>query len=62
MSALRKALTDSTTIITEGSNGNGLNPGQSHSIRTYVPELFTDTANWCVGQPQRTEMTPRDGV
>ncbi|MGH8526090.1 MAG: RHS repeat domain-containing protein, partial [Gammaproteobacteria bacterium] len=46
---------DSTTTVTEGTGGNGLNPGQSFSFRTYSATLFNDFPNWCIGRPASTQ-------
>jgi YD repeat-containing protein len=48
---------DSTTVITEGSNANGLNPGQTYTQRTLLPlaNMFTDTADWCIGRPGKVQ-------
>jgi RHS repeat-associated protein len=46
---------DVTTTRVEGNNANGLNPGQSHSARTYIPSVFNDTTNWCLGRPNTTQ-------
>jgi RHS repeat-associated protein len=47
--------TDSTTTVVEGTGANGGGPGRTHTLRTYVPELFTDVTNWCIGRPARTQ-------
>jgi RHS repeat-associated protein len=48
-------VTDSTTTVTEASTGNGLNPGQSHTLRTWHSALFNDFTNWCFGRPATTQ-------
>jgi RHS repeat-associated protein len=53
---------DSTTTVTEGSNANGLNPGASHSLRTYSPTLFNDFTNWCFGRPTSTQQINSHGL
>lgn len=46
---------DSTTTVTEASTGNGANPGQSHTLRTWHSALFNDFTNWCFGRPITTQ-------
>jgi RHS repeat-associated protein len=46
---------DVTTTRVEGNNANGLAPGQSHSARTYLPSVFNDETNWCLGRPNTTQ-------
>lgn len=46
---------DSTSTILEASTANGLNAGQSHSIRTYHSSVFNDFGNWCFGRPAVTQ-------
>ena len=55
---------DSTTVITEGSTANGLNPGQTHTQRTFLPlaNMFTDTANWCIARPGHVQQIGSHGL
>ena len=46
---------DVTTTTTEVATG--LYPASSRTERTYHSQTFEDTANWCIGRPQRTEIT-----
>jgi RHS repeat-associated protein len=48
---------DITTTATEASGANGSNPTQSYTSSVYLPvaNIFTDTANWCIGRPGQTQ-------
>jgi RHS repeat-associated protein len=48
---------DSVTVITEAASANGLNPGQSHTVRNLLPlaSLVDDRPNWCIGRPQQAQ-------
>jgi len=51
-------LYDQTVTTTEPASGaNGLNAGGSWVQRTYAPlaNLFTDSANWCLGRPGQVQ-------
>jgi len=48
-------LSDTTTTVTEASTGNGLNSGQTHTLRTHHDTWSTNTADWCLGRPTKTE-------
>ncbi len=50
-------VTDSTTTVTEASTGNGVNPGQSHTLRTLTSALYNDFTHWCFGRPMTTQQT-----
>ncbi|HEY7739291.1 MAG TPA: FG-GAP-like repeat-containing protein, partial [Steroidobacteraceae bacterium] len=47
-------VTDETTTITEGASG--ANPGASATLRTVHGGVLNDTANWCLGRPQGTQL------
>lgn len=54
------ALYDQTVATIEPAAGaNGVNAGGTWYARTYLPlaSLINDTANWCLGRPQRIEQT-----
>jgi RHS repeat-associated protein len=50
---------DSTRKVVEASGANGIQSGVEYKQRVVHPlaNLLTDTANWCLGLPQRTEYT-----
>lgn len=46
---------DSTTVVTEGTGANGLNPAATHTFRTHITSLFNDFSNWCFGRSNSTQ-------
>jgi YD repeat-containing protein len=46
---------DTTTTITEASTANGVQSGQVYSQRTYLPTLFNDFTNWCIGRSSSSQ-------
>jgi RHS repeat-associated protein len=55
VNAATGTVTDTSVTTTEATSGHGIQPGQSYTHRTYVPSLFTDTVNWCIGRPATTQ-------
>jgi RHS repeat-associated protein len=48
-------VTDATTTTTEVATG--LNTGAEHTQRVWHSAWLNDTANWCLGRPQATQVT-----
>ncbi len=54
VSATSGLVTDSITTTTEVATG--VNAGSSRSERTWHSSVYDDTANWCLGRPQTTQL------
>jgi RHS repeat-associated protein len=48
-------VTDESTTIAESASG--ANPGASATLRTVHGTVLNDSANWCLGRPQATQLT-----
>jgi RHS repeat-associated protein len=48
-------ITDETASITEVAGG--VHAGSSLTLRTLLPALLNDTANWCLGRPRSLQLT-----